>query len=192
MPLKKGGYPCIDCGKSGLSHSGHRCRTCFGLSIRGKRPNAAIAASNAVRTIQDEWSHIQSRSMRHYYRNREAKLARHREWVAQNREHVLTQRRDQRLRKTYGLSTERYRQMERDQNWCCAICGQPPCGSGGRNRFDLNLRLAVDHDHKTGVVRGLLCTKCNTLLGLVNDDVLLLESAISYVKEFDGINATAV
>ncbi len=56
----------------------------------------------------------------------------------------------------------------------CAICGTKT--PGGRGRF------VVDHDHKTGVVRGLLCNLCNPALGLFKDNPSLLESAIRYLK----------
>lgn len=54
----------------------------------------------------------------------------------------------------YGLTLEDYECMLADQGGACAICGAPP----KRNR------LHVDHDHKTGVVRGLLCARCNSSL----------------------------
>ena len=43
-------------------------------------------------------------------------------------------------------------------------------------------RLAVDHCHKTGKIRGLLCTKCNIGLGYFNDDVILLKNSIRYLE----------
>jgi hypothetical protein len=61
-----------------------------------------------------------------------------------------------RLRR-FGLDEQAYDRMLREQGGVCAICAEPP---GGRWN-----RLAVDHDHATGRVRGLLCTTCNTMLG---------------------------
>lgn len=58
--------------------------------------------------------------------------------------------------KVYNLTLEQYDQMFEDQNGVCAICGG--INYGGR-------RLVVDHDHKTGKVRGLLCHHCNMCLG---------------------------
>jgi hypothetical protein len=48
----------------------------------------------------------------------------------------------------------------------------------------------VDHDHDTGVVRGVLCNKCNRAMGLLGDDVVILESMIRYLRE--GVRPTAV
>ncbi len=66
----------------------------------------------------------------------------------------------QRFFKRYGITVEQYDAMLRQQNGLCAICGRAP------KRF----RLAVDHDHETGEIRGLLCTRCNLGLGWFRDD----------------------
>lgn len=60
------------------------------------------------------------------------------------------------LKRNYDLTVEQYDQMYQDQNGVCAICHEK-CGS--------KFRLAVDHDHDTGKVRGLLCLSCNQKLG---------------------------
>lgn len=68
----------------------------------------------------------------------------------------------------YGLTVEERELMEREQNGRCAIC--------------LNERpLCVDHDHGTGVVRGLLCQTCNAAIGFLEDDVESLRRAIAYL-----------
>ena len=66
-----------------------------------------------------------------------------------------------------------YKEMLSEQNGRCAICG---CKAGKRC-------LAIDHDHKTNVVRGLLCHSCNVGLGHFRDSTKLLEAAISYLKQ---------
>jgi hypothetical protein len=77
---------------------------------------------------------------------------------------------DSSLRKSFGVTLEQYRAMPQE----CAICGAGKCQTG-RN-------LSVDHDHRTGAVRGLLCGKCNHGLGQFNDDPALLSAAIEYLK----------
>ena len=74
--------------------------------------------------------------------------------------------------KRYGLTHEKYIEMLEQQNGCCKICTKE-CSSG--------MNLSVDHCHKTGKVRGLLCKKCNSALGMLNDDALLFKAAISYL-----------
>jgi hypothetical protein len=80
------------------------------------------------------------------------------------------------LRK-YGLSRAEYLALLARQNGLCALCGRPPVKlhRGGTH-------LAVDHDHETGAVRGLLCTNCNTGLGCFRDDSDLLGRAIEYLR----------
>ena len=81
------------------------------------------------------------------------------------------------LNSTYGMSLEEYDSMLSKQNESCKIC---------KSKFDLedqSRRPHVDHCHKTGRIRGMLCFKCNTALGKFNDDMVLLRSAIDYLQE---------
>ena len=71
----------------------------------------------------------------------------------------------------HGLSLEEYEALLRTQNGACAICKKKPA------RW-----LCIDHCHSTGVVRGLLCVKCNTGLGLYNEDPSFMHSAIAYLE----------
>lgn len=79
----------------------------------------------------------------------------------------------------YGLSKEDYYAMLAAQGGGCAICGSPD----PRNRSKAN-RFSVDHCHKTGDVRGLLCGPCNTGIGQLNDDPKILTAAIGYLEGF--------
>ena len=77
-----------------------------------------------------------------------------------------------RVEETYGITPERYEELFEQQGRRCAIC---------RNR-PRTMRLAVDHDHKTGEPRGLLCKRCNhDLLGGGHDDIETLYRAIAYL-----------
>lgn len=81
--------------------------------------------------------------------------------------------RSRRLLLDFGITVEQYDALYQTQDGLCKICGKP-CATGKA--------LAVDHDHETGVVRGLLCTKCNVALGQFGDDINLLASAIVYLS----------
>lgn len=70
--------------------------------------------------------------------------------------------RDQHLQRKYGIGVTQYDEMLARQGGGCAICGAAP--DHPRNRG--NGSLHVDHDHKTGRVRGILCAECNTTLGV--------------------------
>lgn len=82
------------------------------------------------------------------------------------------------LQKKYGISLKEYEEKLEKQNNGCAICGNlDPKGRGRYRKF------AVDHCHRTGKVRALLCHSCNGALGMVNDDVTILGRMIDYLKE---------
>lgn len=79
------------------------------------------------------------------------------------------------LKKKFGISVEQYDNMLIAQNGVCAICH----GLNGNKH-----NLAVDHDHKTGAIRQLLCQRCNTSIGLLEEDTALLQKMIDYIKMF--------
>ncbi len=81
------------------------------------------------------------------------------------------------LKYTYGVTLVEYDEMFESQNGNCAICGLP----------EINKRLAVDHCHKTGTVRSLLCNRCNTALGMVEENENTLLSMINYIQMYNTI-----
>lgn len=89
------------------------------------------------------------------------------------------------LRK-YGLTPEDYERMHSDQDGLCAICQQPERYVDPRTQQPR--RLAVDHDHATGVVRGLLCGACNRSIGQFSDNHQTLERAAAYLKGAAELN----
>ena len=60
-----------------------------------------------------------------------------------------------------------------EQHGCCKICG--------KHQTEIKRALYVEHNHKTGNVRGLVCYKCNTIIGLAHDDITVLQNAIDYL-----------
>ena len=81
--------------------------------------------------------------------------------------------RNSKLRRRFGITLAQYRAISAEQNGKCAICG-------GQDEGKL---LAVDHSHKTGAIRGLLCQMCNRALGAFQDDPAILARAIEYLEE---------
>lgn len=79
----------------------------------------------------------------------------------------------------YNLTEEQYHAMMSDQNGKCAICKKTPPYKRHRKT---TIRLHIDHCHKTNKVRGLLCTKCNSALGLFGDDIEKMKIAIKYLR----------
>ena len=82
------------------------------------------------------------------------------------------------LRESFGLSLEQYQEMHDRQEGKCAICGQPET----QLREGKVKALAVDHCHKSGRIRGLLCSDCNTGIGKLKEDLKILQSAIRYLN----------
>ncbi len=118
----------------------------------------------------------------------------HRDWTENNREHVrdmsrgsaraarvrdpqktLLQTRRYRLKKKYGLSIDAANSMLEDQGRGCKICHVPISFDGKR------WTAFVDHCHKTGKTRSLLCVNCNSGLGKFMDNPTLLASAMEYL-----------
>lgn len=79
------------------------------------------------------------------------------------------------IRRRYGLTVEDYNALHVAQEGRCAICGATEANSR-------DTRLYVDHDHKTGQVRALLCSTCNAGLGSFKEDVSLMLAAVEYLK----------
>ena len=82
------------------------------------------------------------------------------------------------LKKAYGISLQDYNELLTKQNGKCSICG---VDNNGYYRKKLRA-FAVDHCHTTSKIRGLLCSDCNTGIGLLKDNIDLLNNAIKYLN----------
>jgi hypothetical protein len=87
-------------------------------------------------------------------------------WAAANKDHI----KDQEYRRTYGITLNDYKEMVTQQEGRCRICKEQKA-------------LVVDHCHKTGIVRGLLCSTCNRAMGLFQDDSAKIRSALIYLEQ---------
>ena len=79
------------------------------------------------------------------------------------------------FKKNFGITLKEYNVLLEQQKFLCAICKEK----------DLKIRLAVDHDHKTGKIRGLLCSRCNLTLGKVKESIVILNKMIVYIKQYE-------
>lgn len=84
--------------------------------------------------------------------------------------------RKHKLKSKFDMTPKQYDDMRIDQDYSCAICGKDEDNNDGRI-------LAVDHDHITGRIRGLLCQKCNIGLGQFDDSIHVMQSAILYLSQ---------
>ena len=90
----------------------------------------------------------------------------------------LKNRRKGALSYKYKITEQRYFEILENQVGLCAICGSASPGRKGSENF------AVDHNHTTKEVRGLLCHPCNVMIGLAKDSIEILETAIKYLKHY--------
>lgn len=96
-------------------------------------------------------------------------------WIEKNKSHVREYDRKNKVRWNYGVSFDEYEKIYISQYGKCAICKT--------SESEFKKRLAIDHNHKTGKVRGLLCNLCNFSLGGFRDNIDLLNSAIAYLSK---------
>lgn len=134
----------------------HGCRDCEALAQRVAYAEDPEKAKEATK----KWSRENAAHL----------AAKKRAWRQQNPEKHAAY-----IRKVhYGITDPEYQALLIKQNELCAICGGPPIRAGHS--------LSVDHCHTTGKIRGLLCSNCNTGLGLFKDSPELLEKALLYLR----------
>ena len=140
------------------------CRECFNAHLREKYAGDA-AFRQRVRERGREWSRA----------NPEKRAAaKRRQYAARKQsdpEGERMKRRRYEARYKYGLEWGDFDALWRSQDGRCAICKSPFTG-----------RVAVDHCHTTGKIRGLLCTRCNVGIGNMRDDPDMLQRAIDYLR----------
>lgn len=106
-------------------------------------------------------------------RHPHAASIRSRRWQVKNPEKVTINNRRYRLKKNFDITDAEYERRLAAQSGRCKLCTRTPEDNGRR--------LAVDHDHDTGHVRGLLCTGCNSALGALGDNAEGLRRALEYL-----------
>lgn len=103
------------------------------------------------------------------------KREKHKAWRDANPEKIADHRSRAQILYYHGITIDEYEGMVESQNGCCSICQQVP-----------TRRLQVDHDHKTGEIRGLLCMNCNRGLGYLKDSPKVLAAALEYLNKNGG------
>lgn len=126
---------------------------------------------------------------REYHRQRQARLrkedpervkAAKRRWEKKNPEKVAASRRRYEIKRKYGITWDQYVQLLEAQSHACAICLRP---EGAAHPVTGNvMSLAVDHDHVTGEVRGLLCRLCNVGISQLGESPETLRRAADYLS----------
>jgi hypothetical protein len=148
-------------------------RTIRRLIDRSKLPDLEKRKERA-RERSREWYEVhkeQIRSRRRAYReaHKEQMRGYMKVYNKTHKERLRKQSREYR----YGVTPEMYEGLSREQSGRCAICRQSP----------IRRHLAVDHCHDTGVIRGLLCHRCNTAIGLLRNDAAKCRHAAEYLEK---------
>ena len=107
-------------------------------------------------------------------KDKEAYRKYHQEYGKKNRARITARR--------YGLSIEDYNNLLIKQHGVCAICFKPETTIHGTSKRVQP--LAIDHNKETGKVRGLLCSKCNTAIGLLDESCERAQALIAYLESF--------
>src|SRR3990167_8387990 len=162
-------YQSKTCKTHGLLHdddikANGRCKLCHRASEVKRRKKVG---NEAIRAKIAEDKKKNPERWKAYYK---------RLYVNQKKLHGSTERNTREIIRMAGLSREKYDQMFIDQKHLCKICGQPETRKG--RMLGTVARLVVDHCHETGLIRGLLCAKCNLMLSYGNDnpDILAIGS----------------
>ena len=90
-----------------------------------------------------------------------------------NPEKLKASNRNTKLKRAYGINQEQFLEMSKEQNNKCACCAKEK-------------KLVVDHCHVSGKIRELLCGPCNTSLGLLNEDITVIQNLIKYIRKHNG------
>lgn len=114
------------------------------------------------------------------YRCKECDDKARQQWSEKNPERAKESQRKRNLKHKYGLTIEDYDRILEDQGNSCAICHKKDYEVSG-DRFS-KIKFAVDHNHTTGKVRGILCNQCNRALGMFSDSEEVLRSALKYLE----------
>ena len=117
---------------------------------------------------------IKKTKRKYYKKNKKEIIEKTCTYQEMNKDKLNKKRKNFRLKKLYNITLKEYNYLLKTQNGRCAICN-------GYEKVK-NRNLAVDHNHKTNKIRGLLCYRCNVLLGMAHDDINFLYKIIKYLK----------
>ena len=169
---------CMSCHKSSILNEDKRqekkCANCKNVKPIGSFSRCGLRFQPYCTDCSNGYSKERNRKFKETGKNIEI-----------NRFDYIERRRWAKLKSKYGLSKDDYYKILSKQNGVCAICKQAEKERDGQ-RQQL-LELSVDHDHKTGKVRGLLCRQCNIGIGRLQERVEILQNAIEYLLHHKDI-----
>lgn len=115
----------------------------------------------------DDTHIMETRAIRNGARSKKCVAYRSHNWTGLDRWDAM-------IRRTYGITLEEYHTILKEQDYGCKLCG--------KSEEEEGRRLAIDHCHSSGKVRGILCSDCNIGLGKFKDNLEVLQKAIDYLE----------
>jgi len=151
------------------------CPICHGTMYHS-RPNTPLCPSflSWCNNYQHQWKKQQRKSNPKLFAQ-QAQKRRQRYQLKHGKEAIAERGRANSLYRLYKITPAEYDTLLQEQNGRCASCGTT---NSGRHRF------AVDHDHATNFIRGLLCHQCNKGLGSLGDSIEGVQKALDYLKRY--------
>lgn len=132
-----------------------------------KKNKKSISKKNKL-YYQNNKDSIIEKTNNYYQENRNMVKKRMKKYYDENQPEIRINRK----LKKYNITLDEYQNLKTQNDGRCDICNEIP------------EKACIDHCHKTEVVRGLLCNKCNSGIGFLQDDIELLENAVSYLKKY--------
>jgi hypothetical protein len=168
------------CKRGGHVYEGRHCRPCAvaaNSTPEARIKQKALRDKPESKAIARAWSQLpenkaKAKASAKISQNKPENKKRRQAYASTTERKAIV--RAQGLLRTYGLTVEEYNQMLIDQKGACAICNI--------HQTELDRILCVDHDHETGLIRGLLCSNCNTGIGYLKDSKEILINSIKYLE----------
>lgn len=144
--------------------------------IAEQKKASSVRNKDKIAKYQKAWRLANVEKLRKWNREYHQRNPPKKRTPEQNRRYYRAYHRNVYLQKKFGITESDYEVMVATQGGKCAICGTTEPRGNGHKKFH------VDHCHRTGLVRGLLCSRCNLGLGAFLDDVSVLQRAIEYLS----------
>ena len=162
-----------------------KTKVCYGCKKRypatsefyWKCERGSLGLQSRCKECQREYN----KRTRHRYSERTKQY--NKRYYAGRQDELRGTRRAHNIKRNFGLTLKDYNNMAMEQHGLCAICGLP---EKSKHQSGQVRHLAVDHNHNTGKIRGLLCSDCNRAIGFLRADVLgtqNLQRAVEYLQE---------
>jgi hypothetical protein len=173
----KGEFPASSFHKAATTSRGYqyKCKACVSITDKSPTPEARLRKLEKLKEwVVENPDKRREQKRRHYEKHKDRIDQRAKEWYDNNKDrHVHNA-----LLRKYGVTLEQYNLLRAQQGFCCAICND--------HEDSVGKKMFVDHDHVTGKIRKLLCTKCNVGIGMLKDNPDIMERAAKYLRDHNG------